>query len=58
MPKKIDISNQNLEPPLHESAYILRWEALQGSCSGPQGFQPLLGVNFSRFKLYTHESLK
>ena len=33
-------------------AYILRREVLQGNGSSPQGFQLILGLNFSRLKLY------
>ncbi len=33
-------------------AYILRREDLRGNGSSPQGFQPILGLFFSRFKLY------
>ncbi|MCG8362474.1 MAG: hypothetical protein MJA27_03960 [Pseudanabaenales cyanobacterium] len=38
--------------PLETMAYILRREALQGNGSSPQEFQPILGLNFSRLKLY------
>jgi hypothetical protein len=34
------------------SAYILRREALWNNGSSPQGFQPILWFNFSRFKFY------
>ena len=51
--QKAKISQKYLSSGLHiKTAYILRREALQGNGSSPQGFQPILGVNFSRLKLY------
>ena len=37
---------------LAKTTYILRWEDLRGNGSSPQGLQPILRLNFSRFKLY------
>ena len=44
--------------PLETMAYILRREALQGNGSSPQEFQPILGLNFSRLKLYAETIYK